>query len=224
MPEVANGINTWKKSSTCFWLPLESFIKIVLTLFSLFVELECQQPHDQDSDQQSDNSQKYSICLDCSRQSHLDQITSSGLCSAEGVSVLGRQGHTPARNTAFLEQHSAGKRKQKCLLFTTTLCSCSGDFSIPFLLPQGAHIGSVLSGQGVTGTPQSLTREPIGARGTPTADEQPTSHYKKCAWKSGSMETGGNIVFCVVKVVGTYCQKIVPTTECPFIWRERKDN
>lgn len=33
MPEVANGINTWKKSSTCFRLPLESFIKIVLTLF-----------------------------------------------------------------------------------------------------------------------------------------------------------------------------------------------
>ena len=42
--------------------------------------------------------------------------------------------------------------------------------------------------------------------------------------KVENIESGGNIVFCGVKVVVTYCQKIVPTTECSFIWRERKED
>lgn len=94
----------------------------------MFVELVCQQPHDQYSDQRSDNSQKYRICLDCSRHSHLEWITSPGFCNAEWVSVLARQGQASARSTALLELHLAGKKKQKCLLFTVILCSCSGDF------------------------------------------------------------------------------------------------
>lgn len=179
MPEVANGINTWKKSSTCFWLPLESFIKIVLTLFSLFVELVCQQPHDQYSDQRSDNSQKYRICLDRSRHRHLDRITSSGFRIAKWVSVLARQGHAPARSTALPELNLAGKRKQKCLVFTAILCSCSGNFSILFLLSQGAHSGIALPSlvaRESRGTPRSVSREPTGAGGTPTVDKQPTGY------------------------------------------------
>lgn len=211
MPEVANGINTWKKSSTCFWLPSESFIKIVLTLFSLFVELVCQQPHDQYSDQRSDNSQKYRICLDCSRHSHLDRVTSSGFCNAKWVSALARQGHTPARSTALPELHSAGKRKQKYLLFTAIPCSCSGDFSILFLLPQGAHIGIALpcsvAGE-LRGLHRACQESPLVLEGLPRLTSNPPAIRKKHAQGSGKYGEW----LCGVKVVVTYCRKIVPTT------------
>lgn len=116
-------------------------LKQFLHFFSLFVELVCQQPHDQYSDQRSDNSQKYRICLDCSRHNHLDRITSLGFCSAKGVSVLARQGHTPARSTALLVLllASQGKKKKRPPVFTAILSSCLGNVPIPFSPPPPVH-------------------------------------------------------------------------------------
>lgn len=221
MPEVANGINTWKKSSTCFWLPLESFIKIVLTLFSLFVELVCQQPHDQYSDQFPEIQNLFRLL-----QAQLPWADNlfwvlqrwMSICSSKTGPSSSKEHGSPG--IAF-----GGQEETK--MFTVILCRCSGEFSVLFLLPQDAHIDRAelchAHCSGCCGDSMEHFRATrwcwSNSHGW-QATHQPLE--KNIHQKVENVESDGNIVFCRVKAVVTFSQKIVPTAECPFIWRESK--
>lgn len=89
--------------------------------------------------------------------------------------------------------------------------------------PRLLTLAELCQGLGVAGTPWSVSREPAGAGGTPTAGKQPTSHWKKNTCEKWKRQSGGNIVFCGVKVVVTYQQRKSSNSWVSF-HLDRKEN
>lgn len=114
------------------------------------MELVCQQPHNQCSDQRSGNSQKHRICLDCSRQPPWpDNLfwalqCQMGICSGKAGPHSSKEHCSP--RAAFSRQE-----ERKMPPFYDHHVQLLWRFSIIFLLTPGAHIGvaSMLSGWGI---------------------------------------------------------------------------